>query len=141
VPRCRWISTFTRLPQGRTLLAQPLIHWTRLPPPKWRGAKSVAGRCRTDRARRSAFVNHIATITQGNAIVSAQVAENSKEQALKGNLPGAVQQAVVRAMTSNISLATHLLKEDRQSIGMLTSMIYDILKSGEAIDVEALQGR
>lgn len=39
-------------------------------------------------------------------------------------------------MTSNTSLATLLLKEDRQGIGMLTSMIYDMLKSGKAIDLD-----
>ncbi len=83
----------------------------------------------------ASFVNQIAAITRENAVVAAQVAENPKDQALKGNLPGAVQQAVVRAMTSNTSLATLLLKEDRQGIGMLTSMIYDMLKNGEEIDL------
>lgn len=89
----------------------------------------------------ASFVNHIADITRENAAVSAQVAENSKDQALKGNLPGAVQQAVVRAMTSNNALATLLLKEDRQGIGMLTSMIYDMIKKGESIDLDGLRGR
>ncbi len=89
----------------------------------------------------ASFVNQIAAITRENAVVSAQVAENSKDQALKGNLPGAVQQAVVRAMTSNTSLATLLLKEDRQGIGMLTSMIYDLIKSGDLIDVDELRAR
>lgn len=37
-------------------------------------------------------------------------------------------------MTSNTSLATLLLKEDRQGIGMLTSMIYDMIKNGEMLD-------
>jgi type I restriction enzyme R subunit len=87
----------------------------------------------------AAFVNQIASITRENSLVAAQVAENPKDQALKGNLPGAVQQAVVRAMTSNTSLATLLLKEDRQGIGMLTSMIYDMIKSGEAIDIDAFR--
>lgn len=87
----------------------------------------------------ASFVNQIASITRENAVVSAQIAENSKDQALKGNLPGAVQQAVVRAMTSNNSLAALLLKEDRQGIGMLTSMIYDMLKNGETIDLDSLK--
>lgn len=87
----------------------------------------------------AAFVNQIASITKENTIVSAQIAENSKDQALKGNLPGAVQQAVVRAMTSNTSLATLLLKDDRQGIGMLTSMIYDMLKRGETINLDDLR--
>ena len=89
----------------------------------------------------ASFVNQIAAITRENAVVAAQVAENPKDQALKGYLPGAVQQAVVRAMTSNTSLATLLLKEDRQGIGMLTSMIYDMMKSGDTIDLDDLRAR
>jgi type I restriction enzyme R subunit len=88
----------------------------------------------------ASFVNQIASITRENAVVAAQVAENPKDQALKGNLPGAVQQAVVRAMTSNNALAALLLKEDRQGIGMLTSMIYDMIKSGEAISLDDFRG-
>ncbi|MDW3117995.1 MAG: hypothetical protein R8G60_09610 [Roseovarius pacificus] len=49
------------------------------------------------------FVNHIAAIARENEIVMAQVEKNPKEQALKGNLPGAIQAAVVRAMASNSS--------------------------------------
>jgi type I restriction enzyme R subunit len=30
------------------------------------------------------------------------------------------------------------LKEDRQAMGILTNIIYDILKSGEKLDVDAL---
>ena len=81
------------------------------------------------------FVNHIVAIAKENDIVVAQVEENSKEQALKGNLPGAVQEAVVRAMASNNALATLLLKTDKQGLGTLTDMIYDILKSGHEIDL------
>ncbi len=62
---------------------------------------------------------------------------NSKNRALKGNLTGAVQQAVVRAMTSNNSLAVLLLKEDRQGIGVRTSKIYDMIKNCETSDLGA----
>ena len=81
------------------------------------------------------FVNQIATIAQENPVVMAQVGQSDKELAMKGNLPGAVQGAVVRSMTSNNALAKLLLKSDRQAMGILTDIIYDILKSGERLDV------
>jgi type I restriction enzyme, R subunit len=40
----------------------------------------------------AAFVNQIASIARENDIVMAQVENNTREQAMKGNLPGAVQQ-------------------------------------------------
>lgn len=39
-----------------------------------------------------AFVNQIAAITRENPVVMAQINKNSKDQAMKGNLPGAVHQ-------------------------------------------------
>jgi len=84
----------------------------------------------------ASFVNQIVAITRENSVVRAQVEENSKAQALKGSLPGAVQGAVVRAMSSNNALATHLLKEDKQGIGILTNLIYDLIKAGNDIDLD-----
>ncbi|WP_067105345.1 type I restriction endonuclease subunit R [Sphingopyxis granuli] len=84
------------------------------------------------------FVNQIASIAQENEVVMAQVNQSDKALAMKGNLPGSVQNAVVRSLTSNKSLASLLLKEDRQAMGILTNIIYDILKSGEKLDAEAL---
>ena len=84
------------------------------------------------------FVNQIASIARENAIVMAQVENNPKEQALKGNLPGAVQGAVVRAMSSSNSLATILLKSDKQAMGILTNVIYDILKNNRDLPAEDL---
>ena len=81
------------------------------------------------------FVNQIASIARESDVVMAQVKENPKEQALKGNLPGAVQKAVIRSMHSNSSLAKLVLKEDSQAISILTSTIYDLLKSGENLEV------
>ena len=69
------------------------------------------------------FVNHIVAIARENDVVMAQVENNTREQALQGNLPGAVQQGVVRALTSHQKLATLVLKSDRQSMGALTDMI------------------
>lgn len=81
------------------------------------------------------FVNQIANITRENAHVMAQVEKNSKEQALKGNLPGAVEVAVARAMSSHAALATMLLKADKQGLGLLNAMIYDLLKGGGSLDL------
>lgn len=85
------------------------------------------------------FVNQIASIAQDNKIVMAQVGQSEKALAMKGNLPNAVEGAVVQAMTSNNALATLLLQGDRQAMGILTNIVYDILKSGEKIDLELLQ--
>ena len=86
------------------------------------------------------FVNQIASIAQENEVVMAQVGQSEKELAMKGNLPGAVQGAVVRSMTSNNALAKLLLKGDKQAMGILTDIIYDILKSGEKLDLDGLPG-
>jgi len=66
----------------------------------------------------------------------AQVENNTREQALKGNLPGAVQQGVVRALGSHQKLATMVLKSDRQAMSALTDMIYDLIHEHRTIDLE-----
>jgi len=43
-------------------------------------------------------------------------------------------------MTSNNALAKLLLKGDKQAMGILTDIIYDILKSGEKLDLEGISG-
>jgi type I restriction enzyme R subunit len=84
------------------------------------------------------FVNHIASIARENDIVVAQVENNTREQALKGNLPGAVQQGVVRALSSHQKLATQVLKSDRQAMSALTDIIYELLRDRRSIDLEDL---
>ena len=86
----------------------------------------------------AAFVNQIAAIAREDRVCMAQVGKADKDLALKGNLPGAVQKAVLRAMTSNNALATLLLKSDRQSLGVLTNVIYDLLRAGENLDVDMM---
>lgn len=54
---------------------------------------------------------------------------------MKGNLPGAVQQGVVRALTSHQKLATLVLKSDRQSMGALTDMIYELIRDRKDISI------
>jgi len=82
------------------------------------------------------FVNHIVEIAKENDVVMAQVENNTREQALKGNLPGAVQQGVVRALGSHQKLATMVLKSDRQAMSALTDMIYDLIHEHRTIYLE-----
>ena len=82
------------------------------------------------------FVNQVASIARENQVVMAQVEKNSKEDALKGNLPGAVEAAVARAMSSHSALARLLLKSDKQGLGLLYPVIYDLLKQGGQIELE-----
>lgn len=42
-------------------------------------------------------------------------------------------------MTSNNALASLLLKQDKQGLQILTNLIYDIMKSGEDLDVDELE--
>ncbi|GAA5141144.1 hypothetical protein [Thalassotalea piscium] len=55
---------------------------------------------------------------------------------MKGNLPGAVQQGVVRALSSHQKLATLILKSDRQGMSALTDVIYELLKEDKDIDLD-----
>ena len=84
------------------------------------------------------FVNHIVAIAKESDVVMAQVENNSREQALKGNLPGAVQQGVVRALTSHQKLATQVLKADRQAMAALTDIIYELIRDRRIIDLDDL---
>lgn len=83
-----------------------------------------------------AFVNQIKSITSESDVVMAQVESNTREQAMKGNLPGAVQQAVVRALSSHQKLATQVLKSDRQGMSALVDMVYDMLREDQDIDLD-----
>lgn len=84
------------------------------------------------------FVNHITSIAQESDVVMAQVENNTREQALKGNLPGAVQQGVVRALSSHQKLATQVLKSDRQAMSALTDLIYELIRDRRKIDLDDL---
>ena len=82
------------------------------------------------------FVNHIVSIARENDVVMAHVEHNTRDQALKGNLPGAVQQGVVRALTSHQKLATLVLKSDRQAMAALTDVIYELIREQRNIDLD-----
>ncbi len=85
----------------------------------------------------AAFVNQIASIARENDVVMAQVESNTRDQAMKGNLPGAVQQGVVRALTSHQKLATLVLKSDRQAMSALTDVIYELISQQRNIDLDS----
>ena len=82
------------------------------------------------------FVNHITSIAKESEVVLAQVENNTREQALKGNLPGAVQQGVVRALSSHQKLATQVLKSDKQAMTALTDMVYELIRDKHLIDLD-----
>jgi len=83
-----------------------------------------------------AFVNQLKSITEESQLVVAQVGSNTREQAMKGNLPGAVQHAVVRALSSHEKLATQVLKADRHGMAALVDVIYELLRDGKNIELE-----
>jgi type I restriction enzyme R subunit len=45
---------------------------------------------------------------------------------------------VVRALTSHQKLATLVLKSDRQAMGALTDMIYELIRDQRNIDLDGL---
>ncbi len=50
---------------------------------------------------------------------------------------GAVQQGVVRALTSHQKLATLMLKSDRQAMSALTDVIYELICNQRNIDLDS----
>lgn len=86
----------------------------------------------------ASFVNLVVAIAKENHVVVAQVENNTREQALKGNLPGAVQQAVVRALSSHQTLATLVLKSDKQAMSGLIEMIYDLVRNHQTLNLDHL---
>lgn len=84
----------------------------------------------TPLADRAAMVNQVADITREDAHTMAQFANNSREDALKGNITGTVQAAVVRPYQSHQALADHLLDRDQQALAPLTALIYELVRRG-----------
>ncbi len=84
----------------------------------------------SDNLGQTHFTTQILNIAQTNNVVTEQVDKNSKDQALQGQLPDVVKQAIVQAMTSHNDLARTLLK-DQQSMAAYISLVYDIMKKGD----------
>lgn len=87
----------------------------------------------TDQA---AFANQVVSIAGIDDIVMAQVENNTRDQAMHGNLPEVVQHAVVRALTSHQKLAKLLLKDDQQSLEQFTGLVYELLKEGKTLPTD-----
>lgn len=92
------------------------------------------------RYEQAVFVNHLAAILRDDAIVMAQIENNTKETALQGNLPTAVTNAIIQALSSHQTLSTHLLKNDSQAMQNIILALYKLLKDGETLDVNRLKG-
>jgi type I restriction enzyme R subunit len=73
------------------------------------------------------FAVHISKKLRTNETVMAQVQNNTKEQALKADLPDAAIEAIVEAMTSHENMATRLLS-DEGARGIFLGLLYEMLK-------------
>ena len=80
------------------------------------------------------FISQVVNIANRNERVKEQVEKNTKEQALQGDLPQVVRTATVDAMKSHSELARVLLK-DSQNMAQFFSLVYDIMKHGEARNI------
>ena len=77
-----------------------------------------------------AFLSHVADKVRTNDAVMAQVQNNPKEQAMKGDLPDAATEAIIEAMTSHTDMTTRLLS-DPQAMAGFTGLLYDLLIKAE----------
>ena len=75
-----------------------------------------------------------------DAIVMAQVHNNSRAQAMKANLPAAAVSAIVEAMQTHQSLATRLLSDDLTR-ELFLGVVYDMLKQDLGGDLLAAARR
>jgi len=78
-----------------------------------------------------AFAIHISETVRTNATVMAQVRNNSMEQAMRADLPGAVTQAIVSAMKSHSGIAKKLLSEE-DTRNLFLGVVYELLKKDVA---------
>lgn len=90
-----------------------------------------AGITETDKV---ALAIHVSEKLRNDAMVMAQVENNTKEQAMKANLPQAAVQIIVGAMQSHHDMATKLLS-DESSRNLFLDVVYDILKRDNGGDL------
>ena len=74
-----------------------------------------------------ALAVHVSEKLRSDKTVMAQVENNTKDQAMKANLPQAAIQIIVGAMQSHQSLATKLLS-DETTRGLFLDVVYELLK-------------
>lgn len=83
------------------------------------------------------FTAQIAQKTQANDLVNEQINQNTKAQAMTGDLPSIVTQSVIQAMASHDAIARTLLK-DQQSMKNFVGIVYDLVKAGNGNDMLGL---
>lgn len=81
-----------------------------------------------------ALAVHVSETLRDNTQVMAQVKNNTRDQAMKANLPGATVDAIVSAMTTHHTLATRLLS-DEVTRGIFMDVVYEMLKRDVAADM------
>lgn len=81
----------------------------------------------SDATDKVALAVHVSEKLRGDGVVMAQVQNNTKEQAMKANLPQAAVQIIVGAMQSHQAMATKLLS-DESTRGVFLDVVYELLK-------------
>ncbi len=76
------------------------------------------------------FAVHISEKLKDNTVVMDQVRNNSREQALRADLPKAASDAIVEALSSHETIAGRLLS-DEQTRKAFEVILYDILRNGK----------
>jgi type I restriction enzyme R subunit len=76
------------------------------------------------------FAVHISEKLRENEVVMDQVRNNSREQALRADLPKAASDAIVEALTSHETIAGRLLS-DEQTRKIFEGILYDMLRNGK----------
>lgn len=87
-----------------------------------------------------AFAVHVSEKLRDDAMVMAQVQNNSRDQAMKANLPAAAVAAIVEAMSTHQSMATKLLS-DEVTRDMFFGVVYEMLKKDMSGDMLAATRR
>ncbi|WP_374259069.1 type I restriction endonuclease subunit R [Aquabacterium sp.] len=81
-----------------------------------------------------ALAVHVSEKLRGDQVVMAQVENNTKEQAMKANLPQAAVQIIVGAMQSHQAMATKLLS-DESTRSVFLDVVYELLKKDSGGDL------
>lgn len=84
------------------------------------------------------LINHILTILNKDNNVVSQIQNNPKEVAIQGNLQGAVDKAIIQALSSHTALTKILLKMDENTRASMIELLYEHVKEGKLIDLETL---
>jgi type I restriction enzyme R subunit len=83
-----------------------------------------------------AFAVHVSEKLRDDEMVMAQIQNNSRDQAMKANLPAAAVAAIVGAMNTHQSMATKLLS-DEVPRELFLGVVYEMLKQDMSGDLLA----